>query len=156
MLLFRINRPLPAPRPVREYSVEEQGRLRIEFVPVVSAYHRRRRISFIWSAVALVSLAAALIVKPPVFWYAVRLAGFTGLAAALTHPQFPRCPGCGERLGTRFGQFCPHCGSKIQRNSPNEGPHCPSCNKTLAWGKYRNFKIRGCTHCGLALDDKGM
>jgi hypothetical protein len=58
------------------------------------------------------------------------------------------------------------CGSdRFQYASHVRGPassrraYCPACDSTIDEGGGdlpRSYKIRGCTHCGLMLDEKGL
>jgi transposase-like protein len=64
------------------------------------------------------------------------------------------------------GRYCPQCGSdQYDHGRHVRGPRmshhafCPSCDATIYEGdneEPRSYKIRGCTHCGVMLDEKGL
>lgn len=76
------------------------------------------------------------------------------------------CPACRKRLVPAKGLYCPVCGSdQFRYGSHRRGPsmssyvYCPSCGSTIdeaANEDPRSYRIRGCTHCGVMLDEKGL
>lgn len=75
------------------------------------------------------------------------------------HPRLPNCPKCGKNLGNLFGPYCPECLGALSPGSTSGEANCTSCGKTLrdSRGKQgRNFRICGCSHCGILLDKSGL
>jgi hypothetical protein len=68
-----------------------------------------------------------------------------------------RCPGCGKSLTSTKGLYCPMCGSAQYRGGVHSKV-CPGCGGTIYAGgdNARPYRIRGCTHCGVFLDEKGL
>jgi hypothetical protein len=76
------------------------------------------------------------------------------------------CPACKKRLEPARGLYCPQCGSdKFQRGTHKSGPslsryiYCPSCDGRIMeddGDSARSYRIRGCTHCGVMLDEAGL
>jgi hypothetical protein len=75
------------------------------------------------------------------------------------NPRLPNCPHCGKNLGNLFGPYCPECLGALSPGSTKTEANCTSCGKVLrnSGGKQgRNFRICGCSHCGLLLDKAGL
>ena len=75
------------------------------------------------------------------------------------NPRLPNCPNCGKSLDDLFGPYCPECLGALSPGGTNTEANCTSCGKTLrnAGGKRgRNFRICGCSHCGVLLDKSGL
>jgi hypothetical protein len=75
------------------------------------------------------------------------------------NPHLPNCPNCGKNLGDLFGRYCPECLGALSVGSSNTEANCTSCGRTLrnSGGKRgRNFRICGCSHCGVWLDKSGL
>jgi hypothetical protein len=77
-----------------------------------------------------------------------------------------RCPACKKRLEPARGLYCPMCGSDQfeygrHKIGPLFGryPYCPSCELKISdpsGDDARTYRIRGCTHCGVMLDESGL
>lgn len=65
------------------------------------------------------------------------------------------CSACG-RSADGFDSYCPSCGAPGLKRNRLMGTRCDACGKTLGGYKYRNYKIRFCTHCGTLLDGAGV
>jgi hypothetical protein len=67
-----------------------------------------------------------------------------------------RCPSCRKPLAPAKGRYCPQCGSeKYQAGSRR----CESCGGGIEEedaDSARSYRIRGCTHCGVFLDQRGI
>jgi hypothetical protein len=95
---------------------------------------------------------------------AVRIFGFfsilTGFVVATVLLVFGRrlkCPACKKRLEPASGLYCPQCGS--DRFEYGRHPTCSGCGGTIQEedsDSARSYWIRGCTHCGTMLDEKGV
>ena len=76
------------------------------------------------------------------------------------------CPACRKRLLPAKGRYCPQCGSdQFDGGSHRRGPaqsrfvFCPACGGTIHDGdneQPRAYRVRGCTHCGVLLDESGV
>jgi DNA-directed RNA polymerase subunit RPC12/RpoP len=77
-----------------------------------------------------------------------------------------RCSACKKRLEPARGLYCPMCGSdRFEHGRHKIGPlfarypYCPSCDHKIAdpsGDDSRSYTIRGCTHCGVMLDETGL
>jgi hypothetical protein len=77
-----------------------------------------------------------------------------------------RCPACKKRLEPARGLYCPMCGSdRFEYGRHKIGPlfarypYCPSCEHKIddpSGDDSRTYRIRGCTHCGVMLDETGL
>lgn len=102
--------------------------------------------------------ALSLLPIPKMFILILWLAGGAVIIAKL-HPLLPDCPHCQKNLGDLFGNYCPECLGTLLLGDSRTKASCSSCGKTLrnADGKPgRNFRIRGCSHCGVLLDKTGL
>jgi hypothetical protein len=81
-----------------------------------------------------------------------------GIFLGTYKPRLPDCPRCGKNLGDLFGSYCPECLGSLSPGGTSER-NCTTCGKALRNSKGkrgRNFRIRGCSHCGLLLDESGF
>ena len=86
------------------------------------------------------------------------LAGGTVVIGRL-YPRLPNCPNCRKNLGDLFGSYCPECLGALSPGNSSEEANCTSCGKNLRYSRRkrdRNFRICGCSHCGLLLDKSGL
>ena len=137
-----------------------------QFQPIAQRYRRRRRTGlYLFVAFMVFGFALTYIPVPET----VRLGGFFVLMAtwfaAVALFLFGlklRCPACRKRLEPAKGRYCPQCGSDQFQQDTRWGVrdrYCPSCVGTIAeedGDSARNYKIRGCTHCGVMLDEMGV
>ena len=140
------------------------------FQPIAERYRRRRRTGlYLMLAFMLVGFALARVSVGE----AVKLWGFILLMTiwfsaiiALVFGQRLKCPACRKRLEPAKGLYCPQCGSdEFQHGTHRRGStgtrerYCPSCDGRIAeedGDSARSYKIRGCTHCGVMLDEMGL
>lgn len=132
-----------------------------EFRPIAERYRQRKRksiyllVGFMLGGFLLMKLSppgvvliwglsilmSALLLSVVIFAFGLRL----------------KCPACKKRLEPAKGPYCPQCGSdQFQRTRE---PYCPSCNSSIGdedSDSSRNYRIRGCTHCGVMLDEIGL
>jgi hypothetical protein len=172
------NHPTPVIDPVqppKPYTPEDVRRLQAEFAPVAASYRRRSRIVMYLLSPLLVGIILLNFFPkalPNLFhdYFAqhfpdltivdVVVPGFICclIAAACCSPPDLTCPGCSNNLRDEPADFCPECGARAVE--PRRGihfPRCTACGKSLNRGpKYRNYKVRFCTYCGLKLDDQGL
>jgi hypothetical protein len=131
------------------------------FQPVAERYRQRKRLAlYLLLGFMLGGFLLTYIDMPGT----VRLWGVLLLLAVLLGAVVTflfglrlKCPACRKRLEPAKGPYCPQCGS----DQFSHGIHacCPSCNRTIAdedGDGARSYRIRGCTHCGVMLDERGV
>ncbi len=127
------------------------------FKPGASRY-RRHLGRFIAAAIVGIFLSGlSLLVPDAVFpWLAYPGVALVALSLVVffTLPALV-CPACG-RSADGFDSYCPSCGAAGLKRNRLMGTRCGACGKTLGSYKYRNYKIRFCTHCGTLLDSAGV
>jgi hypothetical protein len=140
------------------------------FRPTVERYRRRRRIrvylltGFMLGAFLLMYVNVPEVVR---FWgFTLLVTACLGAAVTFAFGLRLRCPACRNRLEPAKGPYCPQCGSDqfqrgIHKGGPRGGnaPYCPSCDGTIGEedaDSCRSYRIRGCTHCGVMLDEMGL
>ena len=159
MKSFQLYWPPPDPIParvVKDYKPHELEQFRELFRPYANGYRWRRRIAFAAAAGFALSLLMGLVSNQPQLAFAGGiLCWFVGVITIATGQPI-ECPACKGDLD-RCKRYCPECGSsKLDCASRWEPPHCCSCGKQLRRGKYSNYKMRHCTHCGILLDEQGI
>jgi hypothetical protein len=162
MSSFRLYLPPEPPAPAREvadYSAEERDRLRDAFASIAADCRRHRRIALFGAGgFAGCILLAMLLPKSWFPWFAIPvvLSWLISFGAIVSAPRL-MCPGCRHEIDRGFGPYCPECGDRqLEPGGWFRSPRCGTCGKTMRRGKYRHYKIRACTHCGLMLDDRGL
>src|SRR5205807_2299141 len=142
-------------RVVSDYSPEELASFREAFRPVAE---RQRRYQTAVNFFIGISFGCMLLgaVLPKRFASALFDCLFasvlTFILILVLLWRSPLCAACQNRLDNVAGPYCPECGSKTLR--PGDWfhfPHCTTCGRKLSPGKYRDFTIRACTHCGVFL-----
>ena len=101
-----------------------------------------------------------------IWGFILLLAAWLGAVVTFAFGLKLRCPACRNRLEPAKGPYCPQCGSDqfqhgIQRRGPGGAnyPYCPSCEGRIAeedGDSRRSYRIHGCTHCGVMLDEMGV
>ncbi len=121
--------------------------------------YRRRLAWFVLCALAgfLLSLVSILVPGFLLKWFAIPGIALIALSLVLffTLPA-PQCPACGKATDNGFDRFCPVCGKEALRISRLWGTRCDACGRGMGSYKYRNYRIRYCTHCGILLDTRGI
>jgi len=165
MKSFRLYRPpLPMPaQPAADLSPEEWTRLQQAFLPLAVRYRRWHRMSsyalfgFLGSVAAFMFFGGGLHVPSPEWFLLPALICWMVLLGLLLSAPSLVCPGCGNDMEYGFGRYCPECGAEgLHRARGLRNTKCAACGKTLRFHKGRRYKIRTCTHCGLALDEEGL
>jgi len=167
--LFRVE-PVPKAGFTRGSSGARYSQLLDDFRPRAERYRRRKLIarSLLAGAIlGIVVLAATgtgglLAVYGAVFFVVCGFMSCLILAFGLRLA----CPACRKRLEPAKGPYCPVCGSdQFRYGSHISGPslsryaYCPSCDSKIDEGAGdlpRSYRIRGCTHCGVMLDEEGL
>jgi hypothetical protein len=163
---FRLSLSISSSAPPgvdHQYWPRERTPFLHQFRPTAERYRRRKRtvlyllvgfllggfllmyvnVSVAVTGWGLILLTAVLLGAVLTFFFGLRL----------------RCPACSKRLEPAKGPYCPQCGSDQFGHSVHDDPYCPSCNSTIAeedGDSSRSYKIRGCTHCGVMLDEMGV
>ncbi|HEY1268177.1 MAG TPA: hypothetical protein VGH16_13065 [Candidatus Binatia bacterium] len=127
------------------------------FKPAASRYrsHRGRFVAIAITGLLISGLS--LLVSDAVFpWLAYPGVALVALSLIVffTLPGLV-CPACG-RSADGLDAYCPSCGAPGLKRNRLIGTPCRACSKTLGGYKYRNYKIRFCTHCGTLLDSAGV
>jgi hypothetical protein len=168
-LFFRITPTRPSAASLGPWP-RERTRFLHDFGPRAERHRRHRRIAFCMFFAGLLGILLFMQLKVP---DSVRLWGSALLAACafisciiIVVGMRLKCPACSKRLVPASGLYCPQCGSNQfqfgnHRREPTAGryTYCPSCNGRIAeedGDGARSYRIRGCTHCGVMLDEKGL
>ena len=90
-------------------------------------------------------------------WFAIPGIALIALSLGLyfTMPALS-CPACGKATDSGFDRYCPMCGKDALRVSRLWGTRCEACDRSMGSYKYRNYRVRYCTHCGVLLDAHGV
>lgn len=151
----------------KDYSQEEQQRLRAEFTRSrASASTTLTSKAKWWSILGTLFLLGVLIFTSSTVLRIVLIFGFFALLSYLFATGVKDnvvCPGCKNLLrmpGLELGPYCPECGQKtLQPGSTTlgaAGSLCHGCGKTLKFDRSSgpNFDVNACSHCGLILVDR--
>jgi hypothetical protein len=67
-----------------------------------------------------------------------------------------QCPSCRKKLTPAKGHFCPQCGSEKYRAGSGQCDDCGGKIQEDSGDDARSYRVRGCTHCGVFLDQHGL
>jgi hypothetical protein len=67
-----------------------------------------------------------------------------------------RCPSCRRALTPAKGRYCPQCGSEEYLAGSGQCEDCGGLIKEDSGDDARSYRVRGCTHCGVFLDQQGL
>ena len=149
--------PKPVMKRAIDYNTSELRAFREKFIPLAEHYRGQQRrmtlaiggylvfVALLWMNVPLPNYVAAIL------WLGGGILIFRFLG-----PQLPDCPACGNCFSHPLGAYCPDCGGPLVASDTLRRTRCVSCEKNLRGGKSRNYRCRGCTHCGVPLDDLGL
>ena len=139
------------------------------FRPIAERYRRRKRIGLYLLLGFMLGGFASMYVVPEAakLWgFFLLLAACLGVFAIFVFGLRLRCPQCRKRLDRAKGPYCPQCGSDQFERGIHRGettsanyPCCPACDGRIAeedGDSSRIDRIRGCTHCGVMLDEMGV
>ena len=127
------------------------------FQPGASRYRRHLGRFVVAGLAGFVLSGLSLLVSDKLFpWLAYPGVALVALSLIIffTLPSLI-CPACG-RSADGFDRYCPSCGAAGLKPRPFLGTRCSACGKGMGSYKYRNYKIRFCTHCGALLDPAGV
>jgi hypothetical protein len=130
-------------------------------------YRRRRRIGLYLLVAFIVGGFLLIYVNVPerlrFYGFIFLIVAWFGVVVTQVFGVRLKCPACGKRLVPAKGQYCPQCGSDqfqpgIHRLGASRVSFCPSCGRIAEEDSEspRGYKIRGCTHCGVMLDERGV
>lgn len=164
---FRVTLSSPA-KFSSEFWNNQRGRFLNEFKPQASRYRHRQRIATLLLIGFLLAISSFTffdnyIPDLVLMWMAaLLLAGVVGACLILIFGLKLACPVCRKRLEPAKGRYCPQCGSdqfQYGRHLSGSSLYCPACDSQIDEGYGdlpRSYKIRGCTHCGVMLDEQGL
>jgi len=170
---FRISlgvESAPLPRRADAFSGAGRARYLNVFKPRARQYRRRKHIALML-IVGLV-FACAVLAQSSVgnfigVWGLVALlACWVCAVLVVLFGLRLKCPACEKPLMPATGPYCPNCGSEayeqgrhVRGTPPSRYAFCPFCNSAISDGdgdQPRTYRIRGCTHCGVMLDETGV
>ena len=168
-LSLSVNSISPA-RFSNEYWPRERTEFLHAFRPIAERYRRRKRVGlYLLLGFMLGGFALTVVNIPGVakLWGLFLLvAAWLGAVVRFAFGLRLRCPHCRNRLEPAKGPYCPQCGSDQFQHGIHRGgtrsasdPYCPSCDGRIVEGdadSRRSYTIRGCTHCGVMLDEIGV
>src|SRR5678809_616512 len=159
-LEFQVSLDRTSPLP-RERWPEHRGDYVDVFQPYAERYRRRKRFA-IWLFIGSL-IGASVFFSINIFdalTGPVTVLIMVGLLVAGLTLAFGRklvCPSCRKRLEPARGSYCPQCG--CDQLEKGKHAYCPSCESRIIeddGDSARNYRIHGCTHCGVMLDEKGI
>jgi hypothetical protein len=170
---FRLSLSVTSGAPARlnyEYWPRERTVFLHTFRPTAERYRRRKRtilyllLGFLMGGFLLMSLNLPDTMR--VGGISILMGALFGAVAIFALGLRLRCPNCRKRLEPAKGPYCPQCGSDQFQHGIHRGgsaggndPYCPACDGRIAEedaDSARSYKIRGCTHCGVMLDERGV
>jgi len=147
-----------------EYWPRERTAFLHQFRPTADRYRRRKRtvlyllLGFMLSGFLITYLNVSDVVR--ISGLILLLAVLLGAVITFAFGLRLRCPACRKRLEPAKGPYCPQCGSdQFQQGMRTGDSYCPSCDSRILeedGESSRNYRIRGCTHCGVMLDEGGV
>jgi hypothetical protein len=161
---FRLSLSVSSGSPARfsnEYWPRERTAFLHTFRPIAERYRRRKRIGLYLLLGFMLGGFASMYVIPDVMklWGLFLLfAAWLGGIAIFAFGLRLRCPQCRNRLDRARGPYCPQCGSDQFQRGANYS-YCPACDGRIVdedADSARSYRIRGCTHCGVMLDEMGV
>jgi len=140
------------------------------FRPAAERYRRRRRMGLYLLMGFMLGGFLLMYVNVPdavnAWGLILLLAALVGAVVTFAFGLRLRCPACRHRLEPARGPYCPQCGSDQFQHGIHRGgtrnasdPYCPSCDGRIVEedaDSRRSYAIRGCTHCGVMLDEIGV
>jgi len=163
-------RPYSASEPITPHCGRRHPRYLTAFQSQVKRYRNSRRTVALMIVVFILGCAVFSetgIGQTVGVWGLMLLVALwiAGLGLALFGLRLT-CPGCRKRLEPAKGRYCPQCGSDqfdrgkhVRNTAQSRIAYCPACDGTIRdenEDQPRTYLIRGCTHCGVLLDEKGV
>ncbi len=152
------------------YSDEEIAIIRQKFnVAMVRNLNQQRNMFLGVGAILACGVLLYLILpgsySNPIVVFFIVVFGIYLFAISRLYPPL-KCPGCHSRLEDSFGNFCPACGGSPFKIIDDYQGECTNCNSYLklpepskgggVGRRFRNFKIKACTRCGVTLTRGGF
>ena len=136
----------------------ETGGLEEAFFPVARRYRRQLK-RFMAAMIAGFFLALFAVLVPGRFGNGLGIVGGACIVIALilffSLPALT-CPACQKAADGTLDRFCPECGSAGLQKRWMTAAHCDECGRKMGASKYRNYRVRYCTHCGSLLCPGGV
>jgi hypothetical protein len=148
-----------AERPAEDYSAEECASFREAFEPLAKRYRQERLLAYVFLACAVGCIVLSIVLPDhPLLWpISAATVCFLGALFFAGLRPWLACPACQNALDQEIGDYCPECGAKAVTAAESGGfAQCGSCHRRLNSGRFRRYSIRACTHCGVALDHRGL
>jgi hypothetical protein len=155
----RVNSVLP-PTFVDRFAAPGRYSFEAAFAPRARRYRLSTRIVVLLLAgFGLGLLAAAKLPVPEAvrLWIAVPSAALLPLAVLVHISNLRlRCPSCRKTLTPAKGRYCPQCGGEGYRTGSRLCDACGGRIEEDSGDDARSYRVRGCTHCGVFLDELGL
>ena len=156
---FRVNSGLP-PTLVDRFATPGRSSFEIAFALRARRYRLSSRIVVLLLVVFALGLLAAVSLPVPEVarvWIALSSAALLPLAVVIHFVNLRlRCPSCGKALTPAKGQYCPQCGADGYRAGSGRCEDCSGKIEEETAEDARSYRVRGCTHCGVFLDEQGL
>jgi Zn finger protein HypA/HybF involved in hydrogenase expression len=156
---FRINPGLP-PTFVDRFATTGRRSFEAAFAPRARRYRRSTRIVIVLLiGFGLGSLAAINLPVPENarLWIVLPSAALLPLAVLIHLVNLRlRCPSCRRSLTPAKGRYCPQCGGEGYQAGSGRCEDCGGRIEEETAEDSRSYRVRGCTHCGVFLDARGL
>jgi len=155
---FRVNAGLP---PTFVDRFDTAGRsFEAAFAPRARRYRLNTRIVIVLLLGFALGLVGAVTLPVPEAargWIALPSATLIPLAVLIHFVNLRlRCPSCRRALTPAKGRYCPQCGSAGYRAGSGRCEDCGGRIEEETAEGARSYRVRGCTHCGVFLDKRGL
>ena len=157
--LLRVN-PGPMPAFADRFSAPVRHSFEAAFARRARRYRMSNRIALLLLVgFALGVLAAGNLQVPEGVrvWIALTSAALIPLAIVIHVTNlWLRCPACRKSLTPAKGRYCPQCGAESYRAGSGRCEDCGGRIEEDSGDDARSYRVRGCTHCGVFLDQRGL
>ena len=155
----RINSGLP-PTFVDRFTAPGRYSFEAAFAPRARRYRRTNRIGvglLVGFGVGLLSAVNLPVSDSSQLWIALPSALLLPLAVLVHLINLRlRCPSCRRALTPAKGRYCPQCGSEEYLAGSGRCEDCGGLIKEASGDDARSYRVRGCTHCGVFLEQQGL
>lgn len=153
----RVNRPLP-PTFVDRFATPGRPSFETAFAARARRYRLSTRIAIVLLVGFALGLVAAVTLPVPARpWIALPSATLLPLAVLIHLVNLRlRCPSCRRALTPAKGRYCPQCGAEGYLAGSRRCDDCGGRIEEETADSARSYRVRGCTHCGVFLDERGL
>jgi hypothetical protein len=156
---FRVNTGRP-PTFVDRFDTGGRRSFEADFAPRARRYRNSNRIVIVLLiCFALGTVAAGMFPAPEgaLVWIVLPFAALLPLAVLIHFiNRWIRCPSCRRSLTPAKGRYCPQCGAEGYVPGSRRCEACGGRIEEETAEDARGYLIRGCTHCGVFLDKRGL